>query len=244
MMVTSSRSLPETPAGIQPEISTEEKRRRWFELFLVLALSLGTALLNSFYLLKNAPVVALRMSAVRSLYGFAHESLSLLLLAYVLSRRNLGLRDLGLRWSIRDVVPSIVVTVLAVLSYFAGAVILQALHYEMYGVISRGPKASQFFSSPTIWALPFTLLNPFFEELIVRAYVMTEIKELTGSTTKAIAFSVLLQASYHLYYGWLGAITLAFLFMVFAIYYSRSRRALPIIVAHAIFDLYALFRLM
>ncbi len=243
-MVTSATSLPETLAVIQPEISKEEKRRRWFEIFLVLGISLGIALLNSFYLLRNAPAVALRMSAFRSLYGFVQESLSLLLLVYVLSRRKLGLRDLGLRWSIRDVVPSIVVTVLGGLTYVAGVILIQAVRYELYRSIVRGPDARQFFSNPSIWALPFTLLNPFFEELIVRAYVMTEIKELTGSTMKAIVFSVLLQASYHLYYGWVGALSVAFLFMVFAIYYSRSRRAVPIIMAHAVFDLYALFRLM
>jgi membrane protease YdiL (CAAX protease family) len=243
-MVASLTSLPESSTAIQPEISKEEKRRRWFEVFLVLAMSLGIILLNSFYLLKNVPTAAFKMSSLRSLYGFTHESLSLLLLAYVLSRRKLRLRDLGLQWSTRDVVPSIVVTVLSGLSYIGGALLIQALHYEVYGMISRGPKASQFFSNPSIWALPFVLLNPFFEELIVRAYVMTEIKELTGSTMMAIVFSVLLQASYHLYYGWVGALSIAFLFMVFAIYYSRSRRAVPIIVAHAAFDLYGLFRLM
>jgi membrane protease YdiL (CAAX protease family) len=226
-----------TSPAIQPEISKEEKRRRWFEVFLVLAISLGTILLNSFYLLKNAPAVALRMSTLRSLYGIAHESLSLLLLVYVLSRRKLGLRDLGLKWSKRDVVSSFVVTVLAGMSYFAGATFLQVLHFELYGTIVRGPGGNQFFSRPTIWALPFMLLNPFFEELIVRAYVMTETKELTGSTLTAIVFSVLLQVSYHLYYGWMGALSVAFPFIVFAIYYARSRRAVPIIIAHAVFDL-------
>src|SRR4029077_17429345 len=106
-----------------------------------------------------------------SLYGFTQESLSLLLLGYVLSRRNLGLRDLGLRWSVRDVIPSLVVTVLGALSYAAGAHLLQTVHYELFGSMARGPSASRFFSNPTIWALPFVLLNPFFEELIVRAYV-------------------------------------------------------------------------
>jgi membrane protease YdiL (CAAX protease family) len=243
-MITSPTSILEPLATKQSEIPREEKRRRWFELFLVLSLSLGIVLLNSFYLLKNAPAVALKMSALRSMYGFTHEGLSLLLLAYVLSRRRLRLQDLGLRWSKRDAIPSIVVTVLGGLSYVTGAILLQAVHSGLYGSISRGPGARQFFSGPTIWSLPFVLLNPFFEELIVRAYVMTEIKALTGSTIGAIASSVVLQASYHLYYGWMGALSLVFPFMVFAIYYSRSRQAVPIITAHEVFDLYGLYRLM
>ncbi len=244
IMVTPLISLTEAPSAIQSEIPKDEARRRWFEVFLVLAISLGSAFLNSFYLLNNEPTAALKMSTLRSLYGFVHESLSLSLLAYVLSRRRLKLRDLGIQWSKRNVVPSIVVTILAGLSYFAGAILLQAMHYGFYGTISHGPKASQFFSNPTIWALPFLLLNPFFEELIVRAYVMTEIKELTGSTVMAIASSVLIQATYHLYYGWMGALSVAFPFLVFAIYYARSKRAVPIIVAHAVFDLYGFIRLM
>lgn len=162
---------------------------------------------------------------------------------YVLSRRKLGLRDLGLRWSRRDIVPSIVVTVLAAFAYFGGALILQALHYGLFGTIAQGPRAARFFAEPTIAAVPFMLLNPFFEELIVRAYLMTEIKALTGSTATSILSSVVLQASYHLYYGWLGAFAIACLFSVLAVYYARSGRAVPIVLAHAAFDLYALARL-
>lgn len=72
---------------------------------------------------------------------------------------------------------------------------------------------------------------------------MTEVMELTGSSTLAVALSVAVQFSYHLYYGWAGAIFLAFLFLIFSLYYDRTRRALPIIVAHGVFDIYALFRL-
>jgi membrane protease YdiL (CAAX protease family) len=244
-MTISSTSLSGvTPPAIQSEVSSAERRSRWFEVFLVLAISLGLPLLNSLYLLKNAPAVALRMTTLRSLYGIAHEGLSLMLLAYVLSRRKLRLRDLGLRWSKRDVIPSFVVTILSAVAYIAGALLLQLAHYGLFGTISRGPHAERFFAGPTIAAVPFMLLNPFFEELIVRAYLMREIKALTGSTAMSVISSVVLQASYHLYYGWFGALAIACLFLVFALYYARSGRAVPIVFAHAAFDLYALFRLM
>jgi membrane protease YdiL (CAAX protease family) len=91
--------------------------------------------------------------------------------------------------------------------------------------------------------VPFALLNPFFEELIVRAYLMTEVADLTGSSALAVAASVLFQWSYHLYYGWAGATSMAFMFLALSLYYARSRHALPIIVAHAFFDIYAFIRL-
>lgn len=113
----------------------------------------------------------------------------------------------------------------------------------MYGTASAAPNARDFFAHPSVMAIPFSLLNPFFEELIVRAYLMTEVIELTGSQLLAILASVVVQSSYHLYYGWAGAIAISFQFLVFAIYYARARQALPIIVAHGFFDIFALFRL-
>jgi len=92
-------------------------------------------------------------------------------------------------------------------------------------------------------AIPVFLLNPFFEELIVRAYLMTEIGELTGSWILAAGLSTALQFSYHLYYGWEGALSLSFQFLVFSIYYANTRRAIPVILAHGFFDVIALLRL-
>lgn len=72
---------------------------------------------------------------------------------------------------------------------------------------------------------------------------MTEIGELTGSSVLAAIASVILQSAYHLYYGWLGALSISFLFIFFAVYYALTRRAFPIIVAHGIFDIVALVRM-
>jgi membrane protease YdiL (CAAX protease family) len=230
-------------SATQPKLPAEEKRQRWLEVLLVLVISLGGSFASSVYMLVNPPRTALEMTTLRSFYGMFHESVSLLLLWYVLSRRRLGFRDLGLRWSLRGFGIGVVVTVLAVLSYVIGALLLQGIHYGLYGRLATMPHARQFFANPSLVMVPFILLNAFFEELIVRAYLMMEIKELTGSTVLAVISSVVVQASYHLYYGWMGALCVAFMFLTFAIYFARSRQALPIIIAHEIFDLYALIRL-
>jgi len=88
-------------------------------------------------------------------------------------------------------------------------------------------------------ALPFTLLNGFFEELVTRAYLMTEIRELTGSGLLAALASIVLQT----YYGWVGMLSVGFLFVAFTIFFAVWRRALPLVVAHGIVDLFAYFRL-
>lgn len=92
-------------------------------------------------------------------------------------------------------------------------------------------------------ALPFWLLNPFYEEMVVRSYLMTEIRELTGSVILSAVASVVLQTSYHLYYGWATALALGIQFVVFACYFAIWRRALPLAVAHGLFDLVGFMRL-
>jgi membrane protease YdiL (CAAX protease family) len=182
------------------------------------------------------------MSNARWLVGIVQEIAGLLLLAYVLSRRNLRFKDLGLRWSLKDVGVGLLVTGASFAAYLLGSTIVHLVHYWMYGSSPGGPTGLDLFAHPSVAFIPFCFLNPFFEELIVRAYLMNEVLELTGSSTLAVSFSVAVQFSYHLYYGWAGAITLSFQFLIFSVYYLRSRRALPIIFAHGVFDIYALVR--
>ena len=220
-----------------------ERRQRWFEVILVLLIACAGGIVNALYLLHNGPTGSLGTSSIRWTYGIIHETSVLLLLAYVLSRRGLRFNSLGFHWSIRDFGVGFLVLGISLASYVLGSFLVQLFHHAAYGSFTKGPDGKAFFAHPSVAFISFTLLNPFFEELIVRAYLMTEVFALTGSRTRAILISVVVQSSYHLYYGWAGAISISFLFLAFALYYMRSRRALPVIVAHGLFDLYALFRL-
>lgn len=79
-----------------------------------------------------------------------------------------------------------------------------------------------------------------FEELIVRAFMMTEVKALTGSAVIAIVASVLFQSAYHRYQGVLPAVLYSSMFLVFALYYAIAKRVAPVVLAHFYFDLAAL----
>ncbi len=243
-MSTSPSFLLDAPTQVaQPEISPRAKRQRWFELFLVLLIAIGGSLLNSLYILHFGPNAAPHFSSARWLIGLVHEATGLLLLGYVLSRRNLGFRDLGLRWLLQDVGVGLLVAGVSYVAYIFGSMVVHVVHYAIYGSLATSPTGKDFFAHPGVAVLPFAFLNPFFEELIVRAYLMTEVLDLTGSSLLAVGLSVAVQFSYHLYYGWAGAIALSFQFLILALYYARSRRALPIIVAHGFFDISALIRL-
>jgi membrane protease YdiL (CAAX protease family) len=244
-MSNSPQTTAETDSfQVQTRTSAAARRQRWFEICLVLLVACGNSFLNALYILRNGPNAAPYMSNGRWLIGTFQEVIALLLLGYVLSRRNLRFKDLGLRWRLRDMGVGLLVASISYATYAFGSVVVHLLHYAIYGAVAKAPGARDLFGHPPVAAIPFFLLTPFFEELIVRAYLMTEVLELTGSSTLAVAVSVAIQVSYHLYYGWATAISLSFLFLTFALYYAHSRRALPIIVAHGLFDIYGLIRLM
>jgi membrane protease YdiL (CAAX protease family) len=235
--------LPSDSIDTQTNVNAGEKRQRWLELCLVLLVAFAGSILRSVYLLKGGPSLEPPIPSLRWVAGLVQEATALFLLGYVLSRRSLKFANLGLRWSARDVGMGMLVTAVSYAAYAFGHTLIQTIHYLGYGGWAAGPTAKDFFLHPSVAAIPFFMLNPFFEELIVRAYLMTEVIELTGSPALAVALSVGLQFSYHLYYGWIGASSLSFFFLGLALYYARSRRVLPVIFAHAFLDIYGLIRL-
>jgi membrane protease YdiL (CAAX protease family) len=88
-------------------------------------------------------------------------------------------------------------------------------------------------------SLLFAVINPFFEELIVRAFLISEATLLTGSAGLAVILSVLLQTSYHLYQGIPNAVGDGLIFLAFSTYYAKTRRLWPVIFAHLWLDLFA-----
>jgi membrane protease YdiL (CAAX protease family) len=235
---------PPPPLPALPNESTPKLiRRRWFELCLVLLIAFTGPIFSSLNVLLFGLSAVPQVSNLRWVGQCVQEAAILILLAYVLSRRAHKFADLGLRWSIRDVGVGVLVVLLGYSAYFLGGTLLQTIHYIIYSAYARPINPRTFYPHVSLMMVLFSFLNPFFEELIVRAYLMTEIMELTGSSALAVILSVGLQFVYHLYYGWFGAVALSCQFLVFSLYYARWRRALPIVVAHGIVDLYAVFRL-
>jgi membrane protease YdiL (CAAX protease family) len=208
-----------------------------------LSVAYGSFFLNSLFVFKNGPNAVPHNTTERYLFGIFQEAIALLLLAYVLSRRSLRFKDLGLRWRLKEVGVGLLVAGISYAAYALGSILVHLIHFAIYGAQAQTLNSRDFFAHPPAAVIPFVLLNPFFEELIVRAYLMTEVWELTGSSVLAIAVSIVVQFSYHLYYGWAAAISLSFQFLVFALYYARSRSILPVIVAHGLFDIYGIARL-
>lgn len=233
------RAVAAAPRVLPPR----EKRERWFELFLVLAISFSGALYSALYLYEHGPSAATMLSGSRWIPAIGHEVIVLLLLWYVLRRSGRTLRNIGLRWSLKDAAWGLLVAVVAYMMYAGAAVMIGVVHRYLYGTLPVAHTPNQFFGHVTFPTVAYIVLGPLCEELVVRAYLMTEIRELTGSAALAVIVSVLFQGSYHLYYGWWLAISISFQFLVFAVYFALWRKALPVIVAHELLDLVALTRL-
>jgi membrane protease YdiL (CAAX protease family) len=86
------------------------------------------------------------------------------------------------------------------------------------------------------------------EEIVVLAYLITRLQQLSWSAAQAIAASALLRGAYHLYQGWggfLGNLAMGALFGVLFIRWGR--RTWPFLLAHVLLDVgagvgYLLFR--
>lgn len=223
-------------------------RLRLLEMLLVVWIAFSSSLLTSFYAGFLHPNVTLsgEASSLRTAIAILNQIGPLALLVYVLFRQGRGLHDIGLAFTWKAVPVSVALFAAAYLASYLWGLLLGfgyqtivktpfSLHHANVGFL-HGPDRG--------WSLPlllvYVLINPLKEELIARGFVMSEVRFLTGRAWVAVAASVGLQVSYHLYQGVSAALSYIALFLVFALYYSRTRLILPIILAHLYFDLLAL----
>ncbi|WP_229067420.1 CPBP family intramembrane glutamic endopeptidase [Actinoplanes sp. DH11] len=96
---------------------------------------------------------------------------------------------------------------------------------------------------PYWWAVPVLILsalqNSILEEVIVVGYLITRLRTTRLSIAAIVAISAVLRGSYHLYQGFGGFIGNAVMGVVFALFFLRTKRVMPLIVAHALLDICA-----
>lgn len=90
------------------------------------------------------------------------------------------------------------------------------------------------------WTVPVLVLSAvrhgIVEEVIVVGYLLDRLGKFGWSTPAAIVVSSLLRGSYHLYQGFGPFIGNAVMGAVFALVYTRTRRVMPLVIAHAVLD--------
>ena len=94
---------------------------------------------------------------------------------------------------------------------------------------------------PDVWyRIPVLLLDSFqdgaAEEIIVCAFLLTRLRQLGWTNSRALAATAVLRGSYHLYQGYGGFIGNAIMGLLFGWWFQRTRRVWPLIVAHFLID--------
>lgn len=225
-------------------VSPLSRRRRLFALGVVLCVSFLHFIVSStYYAVGRVAPYAPGMTSYRLMFALIAESTSLLVLWYVISEREGGWKSIGWDPSWNDILAGFGVLIVSLMATVPPALVFQSTYRSFTGHYLQPRDLRQMLGfSISAVSIAFVLVNPFFEELIVRAYTMSEVMDLGGSRLLAIVLSVGLQTSYHLYQGVARSIAVAATFTVFSIYFARTRKILPVIVAHFCIDAYALIR--
>ncbi|MGA8988205.1 CPBP family intramembrane glutamic endopeptidase [Aeromicrobium sp.] len=93
------------------------------------------------------------------------------------------------------------------------------------------------------WTVPVLILaalqNAVVEEVIVIGYLMTRLKGFGWTTWATIVSAAALRGSYHLYQGIGPGIGNFVMGLVFGYWFHRTRRVLPLVIAHTLLDVVA-----
>lgn len=94
---------------------------------------------------------------------------------------------------------------------------------------------------PDVWyRVPTLILEAFqqgvAEEVVVCAYVLTRLRQLGWTNSRALVAQSVLRGSYHLYQGYGGFVGNAIMGLIFGWWFQRTRRVWPLIIAHFVID--------
>ncbi|NOU68761.1 CPBP family intramembrane metalloprotease, partial [Paenibacillus sp. LMG 31461] len=154
----------------------------------------------------------------------------------VVKKQGRDYKDIGFEFRKSDVLHGILL--------FFGIYIIYIIALAISPNFGQTPKNIDFLkTNVSIFYLLFIIINPFFEELIVRAYAITEAKYLLKNEEISVLISTVIQTSYHLYQGLIPALYAGIMFFAFSIYFVKSMRIIPVIIVHLLFDFITMLEL-
>ena len=232
-MDTDQTALPAPSPPVSP------RAIRWIELGLLLAVAFGGSIYRT-----AAQALGITLLEPTGPYNWqfalVHDLTALGLCAYLLHKQGRSFRNLGLTanradflWWAAILIVQFVVTKLVTRVLYANG------YYSSTDYATHQTVVGRFFGPHLVWGmLLLQVVNAFYEELIVRAYLMTDLTFLTGKPFLAVATSAVFQGAYHLYQGWQAALSITAGFVVFSLFYARFHRITPIIITHVIWDVW------
>lgn len=225
---------------------------RSFGLTIICLIAFFQTILYAFYLFisKDYPEYS-SGTASFLLLGSALEKLFLIgLLFYILAlQKQNALSYLGFSFNRNVLLESWIlflgVGVAVVLAYYGSVMAWEAIGgrgEDIYALLSARSGSLNFIQGVGPISIFAMLVNPFFEEILVRAYFTLEMEYLTGNALIAMLTGLVLQGSYHLYQGLGPTLILSVGFTILAIYYKFRQQIVPVILVHLYYNLLTLFQ--
>jgi membrane protease YdiL (CAAX protease family) len=223
---------------------------RW-EIFAVLAVSLGASALNALLNLIGSLLQRQSLSHQQALLvgsaapnhwldlalqlAFIAEALApVVLVLYLMARSGERPSDIGLDLT----QPGTDVARGAVLAAVIGGsgLGLYIVAFHLGASLNVVPE-----SLPAVWwRIPVLLLSAahdgILEEIVILAYLLRRLDQLGWTPARAILLSAVLRGSYHLYQGFGAFAGNAVMGVIFGVLYKRWGRCTPMIIAHTLID--------
>ena len=209
-------------------VGKRERRGSLPELAIVFGITVAAPLALS---LASGQFYNLDFSQTRLLSTITAEVVLVAILWPWLAARGWAFRAIARTPEPMDGLRGCGVALLSYLAYYVNVVVWAAIVPSSYTAMLA--------ATPTGAAAPWTIVlvsivNPIVEEFLWLAYGVTALSRYGLRT--AVAISIALRVVIHSYQGILALTGILPLAIVFTVYYARTRRLWPVVVAHVLFD--------
>lgn len=210
------------------------------EVLVVLSLSLLASAVYAIISLTSAPIEGVKVFVIAQvglatqLANVAFGLAPVWLVVFLVRRSGEGLGAIGLAWDrprsdlLRGAALFVVVGAVGI------GVYLTAVALGVNRFVVPVPPLGHW------WTVPVLLLASaeaaLVEEVIVAGYLITRLRQLRWGPAAAVGAGALLRGAYHLYQGWGGFAGNLALGLFFGLFFLRTRRTWPLVLAHFLLD--------
>lgn len=165
-----------------------------------------------------------------------YEIVILVVIGYILKYRQWKINDFHLDFKLKMLWIAIL---LDMLRLTLGSILTQGLitlKMANHELITQNPISLHVNTVSIVFII---LINSIYEEVLLIGYFFKRFEKF--HPTLIILMSFVIRASYHTYQGWMHLPMVFILALIFGIYYIRYRKLWPLILAHAIGNIFHFF---
>lgn len=213
-------------------VSVDDRRGSIRELAIVFGLTVGLWLLP--WILRGGGI-SFEFGQTRLLATLLAEIICVIVLWPWLAYRGWSFGAIAGAPQPIDILRGLGIAVVAYLAYYFSVYTWIVFVPGTYNVLLH---ANAVGSAPAWLVIVGVIVNPVYEEFLWLGYGITALQRY--GTRTAVVASVALRLSVHLYQGRMAFISILPLAVVFTLYFVKTKRLWPVIVAHLLFDTLAL----